>query len=429
MSSQELYLGSVMQDPSVYIKFPVPIQCFTGWRFDFAKILFKRLSLGEDISSQGIFLEARGQSWWPGFDDVSDMEYYPMKVLAKDYAESLLEGMNRENLSNIAEKIENLLHSGIHSSEIISSVNEELISIHGERKPSIESLENISKVWFDNVKAGNPHIPCVITGEYELDQSWLLDKGGLHIIAGRPGMGKTSFSLWLMAKVAELGVPTLMFSLEMPKSQILNKLYTYWAGTVDEFIGTVVEEKSKLPIYIDDTPAQQIADIMVKAQLHSKTVGVGLVVVDYIQLVRGGSHAQREQEVAFVSASLKELARKLNCPVVALSQLNRAVEATGDKRPTLSNLRESGSIEQDADSVCFLYRPEYYYMLAKKPIPEDQQGVCEFIIGKQRNRKTSTLTSRYLPSRGVFEDWKESVAKVSPQRAAASYSKWGYQED
>lgn len=409
MSLQEMYLGSLMQDPSIYVKHPVPIKCFDGWRFDLAKLIYERLATGEDVSMSGLYMAAKGQKWWPGVDVISDMECMPIKALAGNYARTLCEDLTRNNLNCVSQKITHMIAECRPSSEIIAEVHQDLISFHSERKPTIESLENLTKAWFENVKMGNPHIPCVISGEYELDQSWLLDKGGLHIVAGRPGMGKTSFSLWLMTKVAELGVPVLMFSLEMPKPQILNKLYTYWAGVVNEDIKDIVEEKSKLPIYIDDTPAQNIADIMVKAQLHSKTVGVGFVVVDYIQLIRGGNHAQREQEVAFVSSSLKELARKLDCPVVALSQLNRAVEATGDKRPTLSNLRESGSLEQDADSVCFLYRPEYYYMLAKKAVPEDQKNVCEFIVGKQRNRKTTTLTAKYNPARGTFLDWQDST--------------------
>lgn len=242
--------------------------------------------------------------------------------------------------------------------------------------------------------------------------------GDLIIIGGRPGMGKTAFALNISQHVAiNLKEPVAVFSLEMSKEQLALRMLCA-ESMVDSshvrkgFISkkdwpkliSAAGRLAEAPVFIDDSSAITAFDVRAKARrLKMEHGGLSLIVVDYLQLMRGrGSFERREQEISEISRSLKALAKELKVPVIALSQLNRAVEQRGDKRPTLADLRESGAIEQDADVIIFLYRDEIY----NKNNPSNK-GKTEVIIAKQRNGPTDIVNLTYLANYTKFVDFTD----------------------
>ena len=250
-------------------------------------------------------------------------------------------------------------------------------------------------------------IPGVPTGFSRLDEMTTgLQRGDLIIIAARPSMGKTAFALNIATNAALAHrVPTAFFSLEMSKESLAMRLLAAEAqvsgskirsGYISHdrdfpMLAAAATKLAEAPIYIDDTPALSVLEIRAKARRLKAERGLGLVMVDYLQLMRGRSNdGSREQEISDISRSLKALAKELDVPVVALSQLNRKVEdRPGEKIPQLSDLRESGAIEQDADVIAFIYRKKQY---KKKDDPEEpDDNIAQIIIGKQRNGPTGTV--------------------------------------
>ncbi len=296
-------------------------------------------------------------------------------------------------------------------------------------------------------KSRGDGITGVPTGFVDLDKKTSgLHEGELIIVAARPGMGKTSFVLNIAANVARptrIEVPgpgddgygeeaalhpghgVAIFSLEMPRDQVAQRLLCAEARVdVGKVRGafTTAQDWSKLtgaaahlsnlPIWIDDSPAISILELRAKVrrlqaerrkrQTESEAAaGLGLVIIDYLQLMRGrAGTSSREQEISEISRGLKGLSKELAVPVIALSQLNRSVESRTDKRPLLSDLRESGAIEQDADAIVFIYRDEYY----SDDKNDVDASICELIIGKQRNGPTGTVKCRFFKSYTRFEN-------------------------
>ncbi len=259
----------------------------------------------------------------------------------------------------------------------------------------------------------------VPTGFYELDEILGgFQKSDLIIVAGRPSMGKTAFALTLARNAAvEHDIPVGIFSLEMSTMQLIIRLlcaegklnaHLVRTGKLPHSEGVKLSKNAhkliEAPIYVDDSPAQTVLEIRAKARRLKVEKNVGIIIIDYLQLMQGHAKAEsREREISHISRSLKSLAKELNIPVIALAQLNRAVEARTDKRPQLSDLRESGSIEQDADVVMFLNRPEYYGM-EKDANGESLEGVAEVIVGKQRNGPTGTVKLAFIKEYARFEN-------------------------
>jgi len=284
-------------------------------------------------------------------------------------------------------------------------------------RPSFTRVKDILKDTFAKIEElyeKKDLVTGVATGYHDLDQLTAgLQPSDLIIIAGRPGMGKTSFVLNIAQYAAiEAGVPVAFFSLEMSKEQLVMRLLCAEARVdshrlrrgmlrdsdwpkLTRAAGTLAEA----PIFIDDTPGISTLDLRAKSRRLKSEANLGLIVVDYLQLMRArGSYDVREQEISEISRSLKGLAKELSVPVVALSQLNRGVESRADKRPLISDLRESGAIEQDADVIMFIYRDDVYNK------ESTEKGIAEIIVGKQRNGPTDSVRLAFLSEFTAFEN-------------------------
>ncbi len=264
------------------------------------------------------------------------------------------------------------------------------------------------------------------TGFVDLDRLMAgLQPNAMYVVGARPGMGKTAFLLGLATNAAKVGHPVLLFSLEMSSLELSQRILISEAkvdstriktgnlheddwNRIAQATGTLAET----PIYIDDYPQTSVMEIRAKARRLKSSIGeLGLVAVDYVQLMSGRARPEsRQQEVSEISRNLKILARELECPVIALAQLNRKLEERADKRPMLSDLRESGSLEQDADAVFLLYRDEMYN-------PESQdQGMAEVIVAKHRSGPTGVVKLAFL---GRFTRFENMARRPEPGRGAA----------
>jgi len=270
-------------------------------------------------------------------------------------------------------------------------------------------------------------ITGVPTGFADLDRMTTgLQKGDLIIVAGRPSMGKTAWVLNVAQTAAiEHGTTTAIFSLEMSKEQLVQR-FLCAEGRVDsqrlrqgnlstdEFkrLAVAAGHLNTAPLWIDDSAGATILEMRAKARRLKKETDLGMIIIDYMQLM-SGSGESRVQEVSAISRGLKALARELDVPVIALSQLSRAVESRTDRRPMLSDLRESGSIEQDADVVMFLFRPEYYYGLTDSD-GQSLEGKAELIVAKQRNGPTGTVELFFHKAYTRFDSVLRSNKDVEP---------------
>jgi replicative DNA helicase len=271
--------------------------------------------------------------------------------------------------------------------------------------PAIERAEELNRQGLDIT--GTP------TGFRDIDH--LLS--GLHptnllIVAARPGMGKTSLILNIAQNVAVHDIPVAIFSLEMSREEIVTRMLCS-QGRIDSQrlrSGRLAESDFaklshaasvlyKKPVFVDDSPGLTVTEIRAKARRMRRRPGLGLIIVDYLQLMQGSGGENRQQEIAQISRSLKNLARELNVPIVAASQLNRALETREDKRPRLGDLRESGAIEQDADVVMFIYRHEYYH-----PEAQETKGIAEVNVAKHRQGAVGRVEMTFLPEFTLFAD-------------------------
>lgn len=301
--------------------------------------------------------------------------------------------------------------------DILDRAESRIFEISQHRvKQGFISIKNILKSAFELIETLHQRkggVTGIETGFIDLDEMTAgLQDSELIVIAGRPSMGKTSFALNISQFAAiERGIPVAIFSLEMSKDQVVQRLLCSEARVDGSKLRTGYLSESdwpKLasaagiladaPIYIDDSPTTTVLEMKAKARRLKSEVNLGLVVVDYLQLIQGPRGADnRQQEISAISRSMKALAKELNIPVVALSQLSRAPEMRKDRRPTLADLRESGAIEQDADVVVFIYREEQYERTGEK-------DVAEIIVGKQRNGPTGTIELFFRKESTTFEN-------------------------
>lgn len=302
--------------------------------------------------------------------------------------------------------------------DILESVQRSIFSITQDRlQKGFEKIDPVLHKTFEDIDRIASHKGSVIgvpSGFSDLDSKTTgFQNGDLVIIAGRPGMGKTSFALNMMRNAAIDGKKTIgFFSLEMANNQLAMRLLCAEARVDSNLVrsGTLPKSQyrnlslavgplSKANIHLDDTPALSILELRAKARRLKNDVNADMIIVDYLQLMQGPKGVEsRQQEIATISRSMKALAKELDIPIVALSQLSRAVEQrTGSKRPQLSDLRESGAIEQDADVVLFLFRPWVYSR------DDEDEGKAEIIIAKQRNGPTGIVEATYINRYTRFE--------------------------
>ncbi len=345
------------------------------------------------------------------------------------YINIIREKSLRRNLIKVCESIENSARDEASSAnDVIEHAEKQIFSVTKARKASefktAAEVVKSTRIQLENLAKNNQEVTGIATGFYDFDKL----TSGLHpneliIIAARPAMGKTAFALNIATNAAiSSGKSVAIFNLEMGAEQLMfrmisalgavegNKLKT-GRLTHDDWkkVNEAMSELADAPIFIEDTPGITIGEIRAKCRrLASQGNGLGLIVIDYLQLISGGPGYgnNRQQEVSDISRSLKTMAMELGVPVIALAQLSRSVEGRENKRPIMSDLRESGSIEQDADIVTFLYRDDYYN---KTTIEENNVSLSELIIGKHRNGATGTIELLFEKNISNFRNYIKNV--------------------
>ena len=365
--------------------------------------------------------------------ELASMEYMgeliasvPISANAKYYAEIVYEKALLRRLIHAAEDVANECYAGKDKlDKILEDAESSMFKVLNERKttefvPIFEITMNALEKINEASKTRNP-ITGLATGFADLDRMTT----GLHgsdyvLIAARPSMGKTALALNIVQNVVfRDGRSAAYFSLEMSKEVLMNRLFAQESRVDAQSIRTgnlsdedwdkLMESANTIgrsQLIIDDTPGISVSELRSKCRKFKLEHGLDLVVIDYLQLMSGTGRGNenRQQEISDISRGLKALARELDAPIIALSQLSRAPEARNDKRPMMSDLRESGAIEQDADVVMFLYRDEYYNK------DTDAKGITELILGKQRNGPVGTVKLAWLPQYVKFANLsKDSI--------------------
>ncbi|MDO4317735.1 MAG: replicative DNA helicase [Lachnospiraceae bacterium] len=346
-------------------------------------------------------------------EELSSLEYLsnlvdvvPTSANVKYYANIVYEKSQLRQFIKVSEGLVNSCYLDKEDvSEIFARAEKEIFALlQAKQSSELTPISEIVVKALENIEAAASNrgsVTGISTGFYDLDYKTAgLQPSDLVLIAARPSMGKTAFVLNLAEHIAVKNRnTTAIFSLEMSKVQLVNRILAMHSrvdsqkirtGDLDDGQWQELVTSARVigdsQLIIDDTPGISIAELRSKCRKLKLERDLKLVIIDYLQLMTGGKKTEsRQQEISEISRSLKALAREINCPVIALSQLSRAVEQRDDKRPMLSDLRESGAIEQDADVVMFIYRDEYYHK------DTDQQGITEIIIGKQRNGPTGTV--------------------------------------
>ena len=346
------------------------------------------------------------------------VESVPTTANVESYAKIVLEKfMLRELIRASHELSKDAYNDRQDVGEILDAAEQTIFAITQDRlRGGFMPIDGILHETFQNLDniASNPgSVTGVASGLIDLDEITSgFQKGDLVIIAGRPSMGKTALALSIMRNAAiDFKIPVGMFSLEMANHQLAQRLLCA-EGRVDSHLvrtgklpknqwknlSLAVGSLAESEIYLDDTPAITVLELRAKARRLKAEKNLGLIIVDYLQLMQGPRNIEsRQQEISNISRSLKALAKELDVPVIALSQLSRAVEQRSDHRPQLSDLRESGAIEQDADVVIFLYRSWVYSR------EEEEKGKAQAIIAKQRNGPIGTVDLSFIDRFARFE--------------------------
>lgn len=367
--------------------------------------------------------------------EISGMEFLrdiltsvPTSANIRHYAKIVKDKATMRRLIKAAQDIEESCYGGRDELESVLFNAEKNVNAitqtggSGEFQPIGEVvIEALDRMQAASSAGGK--ITGIATGFTDLDYKMAgLQNSDLILIAARPSVGKTAFALNIAHNVSvKHDITTAIFSLEMSKLQLVNRIISMESKVDSKNIRTgnlspsewasIAEGASNVGmsgLIIDDTPGISIGELRGKCRKLKRDNNLGLIIIDYIQLMTGGGKSEsRQQEVSEISRALKGIARELNVPVVALSQLSRAVESRPDKRPMLSDLRESGAIEQDADVVMFIYRDEYYNK------DTDRKGEAEIIIAKQRNGPTGTVNLAYIADFTKFANLEISRERMN----------------
>jgi len=430
IEAEQSLLGGLMLDALAWDKIADVITAEEFYRKDHRLIFSAIASLVEggspcDVVTVSEHLDSRGE-----LDNSGGLEYLATlanetagAANARAYAKILRERATLRALISAGNEIAGsaFTNDGRTAAEVLDDAEKMVFEIadKGTRgKKGFKSLKDILPEAVDRIDTlhqSDGDITGISTGYNEFDKLTAgLQPGDLIIIAGRPSMGKTTLAVNI-AENAAIGskVPTAIFSMEMPSQQLAFRMISS-LGRVDQThlrtgnfpdedwsrINTAVQLMSEAPIYIDDTPSLSPVEIRARARRLQREHGLGLIVIDYLQLMQvPGNKENRATEISEISRGLKALAKELSCPVIALSQLNRSVEQRTDKRPVMSDLRESGAIEQDADLILFIYREEVY----NQDTP--RKGIADIAIAKQRNGPIGDFPLTFVGRYTKFENW------------------------
>ena len=425
VEAEQAIIGSMLTDKDAVISAVEVLKAEDFYRED-NKIIYEAIlnlySRSEpiDIITVKSELESMGK-----IDQVGGIEYLaelpekvPTTANAMKYVKIVEEKSTLRQLIKTANEIIELGYSPTEDVEdIMEGAEKKIFDVMQQKnQKGYEPIKDVLVESFTKLEElynRKQHITGVPSGFMELDYKTAGFHGSdLILIAARPAMGKTAFALNIATNAAvRANVPVVVFSLEMSKEQLVNRVLCSEAmvdsnkvrtGKLEEDDWTKLAETigplSEAEIYIDDTPGISITEIRAKCRKLKLEKNIGMIVIDYLQLIQGTNkrNGSREQEISEISRSLKMLAKELNVPVIALSQLSRAAELRPDHRPMLSDLRESGAIEQDADIVMFLYRDDYYNEDSEK------KGIAEVIIAKHRGGSTGTVELLWLGSYTKF---------------------------
>ena len=386
------------------------------------------LSVAEKMKSQGTLTEAGGVLY---LNELSRMVASTAHL--RYHAQIVAQKATARDLISMAARVEEQAYDETQDvDELMQQAEADIFEISQRaQKRDVTQIDPVIEEAFARIRKASKNegnISGVPSGFHDLDKitsGW--QNSDLVIIAARPAMGKTAFVLSMAKNIAiNYGIPVAMFSLEMSNVQLVNRLIM----NVCEIEGDKIKngkltnaEWSQLehkinelrggPVYVDDTPSLSVFELRSKARKLVREHKVQLIIIDYLQLMNasGMNFGSREQEISIISRNLKALAKELDIPIIALSQLNRNVESrTGveGKTPQLSDLRESGAIEQDADMVCFIHRPEYYHLYNDEKTGKDLRGLGQIIVAKHRNGATDSIWLRFRSKFAKFQNEDET---------------------
>ena len=429
IEAEQSVLGGLMLDNMAWDKISDVVHEEDFYRYDH-RLIFKTimglvdkaypadvLTVFESLQNQGRLDEVGGMAYLnalaTGVSSAVNIRRYAEIVRDRSLLRKLVSASD-----NIAESA--LSPQGRDTNEIIDSAEKAILQVSQDGQRGNNDFIELPVVLKDVLETINElhdrehmdDVTGIATGFSTLDKMTSgLQKGDLVIVAGRPSMGKTSFAMNIAEHIAiEEGLPVAVFSMEMGAEQLglrvlgsvgrINQNHLRTGKLTDqdwEHLTVAIEKTRDTQLFIDETPALSALELRSRARrLHRTCGGLGLIMVDYIQLMSAPNNMEnRQSQISEISRGLKSLARELDCPVIALSQLSRAVEQRPDKRPMMSDIRESGAIEQDADIIMFVYREEYYLQKDGESVNqqklEEARGKADIIIGKHRNGPTGVV--------------------------------------
>lgn len=443
---EEAVLGVMMIDQKSLddiIDFLIPEIFYKSEHKDIFKVVKKLFHEAQPIDLYTISDQLKKEGKIEKIGGNSYLEFLTKKVISSSHIEIYVRILQQKfilrNLIDISSSIiEKSYKDSIDVFELLSLAEANIFDItQNNIKKTYESSKSLIYQAIERIKnidllKGLSGVPSGFKKIDAITAGW--QKSDFIVIAGRPGMGKTAFMLTMARNiVVENNIPVVIFSLEMSSIQLINRLISSETGISSQklrkgqlsksewdHLYKKVKSLEEAPFFIDDTPSLSIFDLRTKCRRLVSKKGVGLIFIDYLQLMTVGNGKKtynREQEISIISRSLKSIAKELDVPVIALSQLSRAVENRGGpKRPLLSDLRESGAIEQDADIVSFIYRPEYYGFSNWDTGERNFcKGEAEIIFAKNRNGIIDNIRLRFINERAQFIDLEEYTINSSPK--------------
>ncbi len=421
--AEKSVLGSLLLDRDAIVKVADLLQdrdfYVEAHRTIYAAVLelYRRHSVVDLLTVTNVLKEGGQLDTVGGASYVAELtESVPTASHITEYAEIVRAKATLRRLIHAGSEIAGLgFDEQTEIAQTLEEAERKLFDVSGSYvKTEFTPIRTILDESYDRLAAlhdsGGQSVRGIPTGLSDLDLKLSgLQRSDLVVLAARPSMGKTALALNIAQNVAKSGKTVGIFSLEMSKDQLVERMFCSLIGidswklrtgqlSDDDFsrIGDAMDELAQMQLYIDDTPGASVIELRTKARRLQSEVGLDLIIVDYIQLMRGNNPMNRVAEMSDISRSLKLVARELNVPLVALSQLNRAVETRDSKIPNLSDLRESGSIEQDADVVMFIYRDDYYNEDSQRP------GETDLLIKKHRNGPTGKVVLMFDKQKQQF---------------------------